>query len=116
MEIEEETEEESAIRVLLRVRKMTDGERNEPERRIPCYRWNGEQIIQIDIGEEKHNFKFKYIFGEKHDNEAVFQPVKDLINYTLAGFNCTVFAYGQTGSGKTYTISGGPHKKNGLIH
>lgn len=47
MEQETETKEESMIRVLLRIRRMTDGEKNEPARRILSYQWYGGQIISV---------------------------------------------------------------------
>ena len=103
------------IRVLLRIRRMTDGERNEPARCIPSYQWYGGQIISVGAGDQMQSFKFKYIFDQEDDNYAVFEPVKEIIKFTLDGLNSTVFAYGQTGSGKTYTISGGPKKSNGMI-
>ena len=47
-----ETKEESMIRVLLRIRKMTDGEKNEPSRRILSYEWYGGQIISVGVGDQ----------------------------------------------------------------
>ena len=89
-----ETEAESAIRILLRIRKMTEAERNEPDRRQVCYEWNGDQIIKINQDEVPRYYKFKYIYGEDDSNETVFEPVKDMIIKALDGHCCTIFAYG----------------------
>ncbi len=67
------------INVLLRIRKMTDGEMSEPSRRTLSYEWHGGQIISVGVGDQMQSFKFKYIFGQEDDNVAVFEPVKDLI-------------------------------------
>ena len=46
-----DTKEESMINVLLRIRKMTDGENSEPSRRTLSYKWYGGQIISIGVGD-----------------------------------------------------------------
>jgi len=63
-QIEKETEEEGKIRIMLRVRPLSQQEKSEPDRRERSYKLDG-KIISIQgskFGEQ--NYKFKHIFPE----------------------------------------------------
>ena len=47
------------------------------------------------------------VFDHRTTQQQFFEEVaRDIVQETLAGFNCTIFAYGQTGTGKTFTMEG----------
>ena len=111
---EKENEDEGKIRIMLRVRPFNSQEKSEPDRRGRCYNLDG-KIISIPgskFGEQ--NYKFKHIFPESSTQEEVFEKAKGLVDYSLRGYNSTIFAYGPTGSGKTYTLQGDPDKNDGI--
>ncbi|CAD8087107.1 unnamed protein product [Paramecium primaurelia] len=53
-----------------------------------------------------YQFTFDKIFSNEDKNEDIYKHCKQLLNYTLQGFNSSLFLYGQTTSGKTYTMLG----------
>ncbi|XP_050790873.1 kinesin-like protein KIF18B [Gopherus flavomarginatus] len=61
-------------------------------------------------------FMFDQVFDESATQEEVFQhTTKELLDWVLNGYNCSVFAYGATGAGKTYTMLGS-EKSPGIMY
>ncbi|CAL6042334.1 Kinesin-like_protein [Hexamita inflata] len=55
----------------------------------------------------RQTYTFDGSYGQTSTQIEVFdESVKPMIDFTLQGYNSTVFAYGQTGSGKTHTMMG----------
>ena len=62
------------------------------------------------LHENKKNLKEDYVFDKIFNNKNEIEEIynissKQLIYYTLNGFNTAIICYGQTGMGKTYTIN-----------
>ena len=54
-----------------------------------------------------NSYEFDYIAKENSNQNEIFEHcAKKICDYSLEGYNGTIFAYGQTGSGKTYTLFG----------
>ena len=61
-------------------------------------------------------FEFGHVFEPSATQQDIFEQSGCAVEFTLKGFNSTVFAYGQTGSGKTYTLGTAHNADNpGLI-
>ena len=59
------------------------------------------------IGSKKKSYFFDYVGDENTTQNDIFEQCgKKICDYSLEGYNGTIFAYGQTGSGKTYTLLG----------
>ena len=109
-----ENEDENKIRVVLRIRPLSNAEISEPDRRRRSYKLN-QNIVAIPGSKYGElNFKFKRIYAENASNDEVFGQAKDLVLQAVSGYNSTIFAYGQTGSGKTYTLQGDGEKYPGI--
>ena len=54
----------------------------------------------------KEEYTFDKIFDNKNSTEEIYNiSSKQLIYYTLNGYNTAIICYGQTGMGKTFTIN-----------
>ena len=54
----------------------------------------------------KEDYIFDKIFNNKNEIDEIYNiSSKQLVYYTLNGFNTAIICYGQTGMGKTYTIN-----------
>ncbi|KAG9490066.1 hypothetical protein GDO78_005781 [Eleutherodactylus coqui] len=98
------TQDESSVRVALRIRPQLAKEKIEG-----CHICTsvtpGEP--QVFLGKDKA-FTFDYVFDiDSRQDEIYLQCTEKLIEGCFEGYNATVFAYGQTGSGKTYTMGTG---------
>ena len=52
-------------------------------------------------------FTYDFIASEESSQAEIFQHCgREIADYTLQGYNGTIFVYGQTGAGKTYTLLG----------
>ncbi|XP_054986328.1 kinesin-like protein KIF18B [Sorex araneus] len=118
--------EDSAVRVVVRVRPPTPREL-ESQRR-PAVQVVDERMLVFDPEEPDGGFLglkwggshegpkkkgrdlpfvFDRVFGEAASQQDVFQHTTlGLLDCFLQGFNCSVFAYGATGAGKTHTMLG----------
>jgi kinesin family protein 15 len=90
------------IKVVLRIRP-----RNEKE----LEQWNNIKVdansIMLSTKNEVKQFTYDYIAKEESSQSEIFeQCAKQIADYTLQGYNGTIFVYGQTGAGKTYTLLG----------
>jgi hypothetical protein len=52
------------------------------------------------------NFKLDCVLDERSTQSDVFCQVEPLLQFSLDGYNTTVFTYGQSGTGKTYSMLG----------
>ncbi|XP_027728425.1 kinesin-like protein KIF18B [Vombatus ursinus] len=122
------TEENSTVKVVVRVRPPTpkeleshrrpvvqvvDGrvlvfDPEEPDGGFPGLKWGG----SVHDGPKKKGkdlkFVFDRVFAETATQQEVFQhTTHSILDGVLQGYNCSVFAYGATGAGKTHTMLGG---------
>ncbi|XP_073429627.1 kinesin-like protein KIF21A isoform X8 [Dendrobates tinctorius] len=98
------TQDESSVRVALRIRPQLAKEKIEG-----CHICTsvtpGEP--QVFLGKDKA-FTFDYVFDIDSRQDAIYMECTEkLIEGCFEGYNATVFAYGQTGAGKTYTMGTG---------
>ncbi|XP_057571752.1 kinesin-like protein KIF18B isoform X2 [Hippopotamus amphibius kiboko] len=118
--------EDSAVRVVVRVRPPTPREL-ESQRR-PVVQVVDERVLVFDPEEpdggflglkwgsvhdgpkkkgKDLTFVFDRVFGETATQQDVFQhTTHSILDSFLQGYNCSVFAYGATGAGKTHTMLG----------
>ncbi len=112
--ISEGPEDDVAIRVVVRKRPLTQGEKKRGDVDIvdsqpPCNVVVNEPKKQLDLTPitESHYFAFDYSFDHLSANAHMYQTVcVPLVVSMFRGGNSTCFAYGQTGSGKTFTMMG----------
>ncbi|XP_069621108.1 kinesin-like protein KIF21A isoform X9 [Ranitomeya imitator] len=98
------TQDESSVRVALRIRPQLAKEKIEG-----CHICTsvtpGEP--QVFLGKDKA-FTFDYVFDiDSRQDDIYMECTEKLIEGCFEGYNATVFAYGQTGAGKTYTMGTG---------
>ncbi|KAL5991942.1 hypothetical protein ACLOJK_012854 [Asimina triloba] len=113
-----QTNSESKVRVVLRIRPFLDSEIAAlAGNRTPCVSvLDGEcgssQEVTVHIKDQESSrnecYKLDSFFGQGNDNVGqIFQKeVSHVIPGIFSGCNATIFAYGATGSGKTYTMQG----------
>lgn len=54
-----------------------------------------------------HRFTFDHVYDQNCSQQTVYDnTAKGVVDFSLEGYNATIFAYGQTGTGKTYTMEG----------
>ena len=98
------TNDEDKINVLIRIRKR---ENNSPSTLLEIF---GNKIITSNI-----SYQYDYIAGENSTQNEIFENcAKKICDYSLEGYNGTIFAYGQTGSGKTHTLFGPKFSLNNI--
>jgi kinesin family protein 4/21/27 len=92
---------DSKIRVAVRVRPLSEKERNDDATIVT-------QIINdtsLSIDGMSTNFNCDYAFGMDSTQSNVYNKMcNGIIDKLFEGYNSTIFAYGQTGSGKTHTM------------
>ncbi|PWN22783.1 kinesin-domain-containing protein [Microstroma glucosiphilum] len=120
-------EEETNIKVAVRVRGRAPGE---PAPTAPILSTSGPRCSQITVhmdappvsshssaptsalvtaadAPREKTYNFDNVFGPEADQGMVYQTVvTPVLAEVLSGYNCTIFAYGQTGTGKTHTMEG----------
>ena len=90
------------IRVIIRVKGNTLEDSREKSSYIKVI--NNNSII---IESKNKSYYFDYVGDENTTQNDIFEQCgKKICDYSLEGYNGTIFAYGQTGSGKTYTLLG----------
>ncbi|XP_074080444.1 kinesin-like protein KIF18B [Macrotis lagotis] len=121
------TEEDSTVRVVVRVRPPTpkeleshrkpvvqvvDGkvlvfDPEEPDESFPGLKWGGNAHDGPKKKGKDLKFVFDRVFAETATQQEVFQhTTHSILDGVLQGYNCSVFAYGATGAGKTHTMLG----------
>nr|XP_034332234.1 kinesin-like protein KIF21B isoform X6 [Crassostrea gigas] len=114
-ESKDSREDDSSVRVALRVRPQLAKERIDM-----CQVCTTVENTQVIMGKDK-SFTYDYVFDMPTQQETIYSDcVRILIDGCFDGYNATVFAYGQTGSGKTYTMGTGfdmslPENEVGII-
>lgn len=102
--MEGKIEESSSVGVAVRVRPLSNKEKNESPG--VCVKENPKEKT-ITIGNDR-NFTFDQVYGIDSTQEEIFNGcAKDLVLRVFNGYNATILAYGQTGSGKTFTMGSG---------
>ncbi|XP_026059104.1 kinesin-like protein KIF21B isoform X5 [Carassius auratus] len=110
-------QDESTVRVALRIRPQLAKEKIEGCH-ICTFVTPGEP--QVVLGKDKA-FTYDYVFDMDSTQDTIYANCTEkLIEGCLEGYNATIFAYGQTGSGKTYTMGTGfdvaiPDEELGII-
>ena len=97
--------EEENINVFIRIKAKTPDDVAQKYSSIEVS--NSDLISIIDGKNNKKNFSFDHVFDDNSKQNDIFEYCgKKICDYSLEGYNSTIFAYGQTGSGKTYTLFG----------
>lgn len=97
-------EDETSVRVALRIRPQSAAERIDMCR-VCTYVTPGHP--QVILGKDKA-FTFDHVFDFESKQFMIYEHcLRGLIDGCFDGYNATVLAYGQTGSGKTYTMGTG---------
>ena len=93
---------EQNISVIIRVKGNISEDSKEKSSQLKII--NNNSIL---IESKKKEFFYDFV-GDEHttQNDIFDQCGKKICDYSLEGYNGTIFAYGQTGSGKTYTLLG----------
>ena len=90
------------ISVIIRIKGKTSEDLKNKSSSIKVINNN---TISIDL--KKKEFFYDYVGDENSTQNDIFEHCgKKICDYSLEGYNGTIFAYGQTGSGKTYTLLG----------
>jgi len=93
---------EESISVIIRIKGRTSDNIKEKSSFIKILPNNS-----ISIDSKNKEFFYDYIGDENSTQNDIFEHCgKKICDYSLEGYNGTIFAYGQTGSGKTYTLLG----------
>ena len=92
------------IRVYVRIRPLLLPEIDSGK--IEVVHASTDTELSVIRSEQKREFAFDRVFGQKTDNSQLFNDLQQLIVSSLDGFNVAILAYGITGSGKTYTMQG----------
>ncbi|KAM9958333.1 hypothetical protein ACTFIW_001195 [Dictyostelium discoideum] len=101
----------SNIRVVCRVRPLTELEKGRNEHSIVHFF----DSKSISIRANGPQFTFDRIFGYQETQSQIFEDVAEpIVNDFLDGYHGTIIAYGQTASGKTFTMVGDPNS-HGII-
>uniref|UniRef100_T1GLU6 Kinesin motor domain-containing protein n=1 Tax=Megaselia scalaris TaxID=36166 RepID=T1GLU6_MEGSC len=105
------------VNVVVRVRPLSEKERQSGQESILQFPGNGQ--IMIDSGRDSGSrnktnvrvFTYNVVFepGATQEDIVDYSGIKRLIEMAVEGFSCTAFCYGQTGSGKTHTLTGPPN-------
>ena len=90
------------ISVIIRVKGNTLEDLKEKSSLIKVINKNS-----IKIDSKNKEFFYDFVGNEYTTQNDIFEQCgKKICDYSLEGYNGTIFAYGQTGSGKTYTLLG----------
>lgn len=105
------SEEVENVRVVVRVRPLSDKEQEAGYRKVTSvnpltgtiYVTNPASQLQ----EPPKTFTFDIVFDIDSKQLDVYnETARPIVDKVLAGYNGTILAYGQTGTGKTYTMEG----------
>ncbi|XP_066502774.1 kinesin-like protein KIF20A [Hoplias malabaricus] len=108
------------LKVFLRVRPLTETEKDRGEEQGCVYKQNEETLLlsapkdsqnmknaERGIVQSSHKFNFTQIFGPETSQQEVYdQTMREMVRDVLRGENRLLYTYGITNSGKTYTVQG----------
>ena len=111
----QDDEDKSSVRVVVRVRPLSENETNN------CIAVDSASRRSLQV--QTHNakdkpklFTFDYVAGPLTTQKEIFDSCgKPIIDSCLTGYNGTIFCYGQTGSGKTFTMGTAFSDNNNLM-
>eukprot|EP00757_Euglenozoa_sp_SAG-D1_P000682 gene682-1820_t len=117
---EKKKKDSENVRVVVRVRpiltfELENGQKNAVELNL------GEDEVMVrdqmsHTGGEPRSWLFDSVYNNTFSQYEVYKSEGEpLLDYTLQGYNSTIFAYGQSGSGKTYTINGHDDTDPGIL-
>ncbi|KAI8641575.1 P-loop containing nucleoside triphosphate hydrolase protein [Parasitella parasitica] len=96
------TASSSSVRVAVRIRPLTENEKQHCHHNAVAFIPNNQQ--QVVLGGDRP-FTFDYVYPPHSSQQEVYSScVIPLLNKFIEGYNSTILAYGQTGSGKTYSM------------
>jgi hypothetical protein len=95
----------SAVKVVVRVRPLNNGEMNRGERNTVEVADDQRSLTVVD-GMRQFNFDACLSPDTTQPEVMIKCGVPRLLDSALHGYAATIFAYGQTGSGKTFSMSG----------
>jgi len=91
------------IKVIVRIRPKIE---REYDQGTSCIKVDGNSII-TNMKNETKQYTYDYIATEESNQAEIFdQCARGIADYTLQGYNGTIFVYGQTGAGKSFTLLG----------
>ncbi|ORY94542.1 P-loop containing nucleoside triphosphate hydrolase protein [Syncephalastrum racemosum] len=96
---------EENVRVLVRVRPLSDKEKDNRRASACCWE-TGPCTIRLSnwasTARTPEPFYFDAVVTSPNTDQVYSSCISDVVKSAMRGFNGTVFAYGQTASGKTY--------------
>ena len=95
----------SAVKVVVRVRPLNNGEMNRGERNTVEVADDQRSLTVVD-GMRQFNFDACLSPDTTQPEVMIKCGVPRLLDSALPGYAATIFAYGQTGCGKTFSMSG----------
>ena len=106
----------SSLQVAVRLRPLNKREKDSP---ISAKVDHETKTISVCNDKKLLNFGFDFTYSpDDTTQEKVYTDIgKEMLDYSLQGYNICIFAYGQTGSGKSYTMMGDSRcqKEKGII-
>ncbi|XP_045080390.1 kinesin-like protein KIF20A isoform X2 [Coregonus clupeaformis] len=108
------------VRVFLRIRPLTEGEKERGEEEGCVCVLNEESLMlkapkdsqnmksaERGVAQSMHKFSFSQIFGPETTQQDFFEStMKEMVRDVLRGESRLLYTYGVTNSGKTYTVQG----------
>uniref|UniRef100_A0AAZ3RGG8 Kinesin-like protein n=1 Tax=Oncorhynchus tshawytscha TaxID=74940 RepID=A0AAZ3RGG8_ONCTS len=115
------------VKVFLRIRPLTEGEKERGEEQGCVCVQNEESLMlkapkdsqnmksaERGVAQSMHKFSFSQIFGPETKQQDFFEStMKEMVRDVLRGESRLLYTYGVTNSGKTYTIQVG--REAGLL-
>eukprot|EP00063_Salmo_salar_P076802 XP_014051637.1 PREDICTED: kinesin-like protein KIF20A isoform X1 [Salmo salar] len=108
------------VRVFLRIRPLTEGEKERGEEQGCVCVQNEESLMlkapkdsqnmkcaERGVAQSVHKFSFSQIFGPETTQQDFYEStMKEMVRDVLRGESRLLYTYGVTNSGKTYTVQG----------
>ncbi|XP_021474460.2 kinesin-like protein KIF20A isoform X1 [Oncorhynchus mykiss] len=108
------------VRVFLRIRPLTEGEKERGEEQGCVCVQNEESLMlkapkdsqnmkcaERGVAQSVHKFSFSRIFGPETTQQDFYEStMKEMVRDVLRGESRLLYTYGVTNSGKTYTVQG----------
>lgn len=93
------TSAQESVRVMARFRPLLAREGGQTPQDV--------RLTSTQVVVDGHHFNFDRVMNPLSTQEECFETVaKPTVNWSLEGYNATIFAYGQTGTGKSFSMFG----------